>query len=505
MRQILVEGLALASVGGTLAWWITKWSVRTWAVSTVSRYQVQNYVVDTRTLSYLVATSVVAAILFSIVPTYKVVQLGLGDALKGDARGVTQSRRGKHLTLGLVAGQMALAIVLLSGASVLVRSLLKIVDADAGVHDPQHVLVAGIKLPSDEYTSPDTRLAYFDRIETQLRTILGIDEVTVASTIPVNAARSRPLEIEGRPGPPDQDESVGFLTTGSDYFRVVGASVISGRDFNTGDRMESLPVAIINQSFADKFWPSEQPLGKTLRVTDRTKSNAWRVVVGVVPNIMQGDATRQRFAPLVYIPFQQEPTALAVDSSNTAFNGAYFLLHSRVPADHVAETVRSELQKSDPDMILEDFMTLDRNFAFRRGRMDLAHAELGKYASVAPIFAVIALLLAAIGLGAVIAHSVNQRTKDIGIRMAIGAAAQDIRMMVLSDGMLPVAIGMTLGLVVSLAVNRMLQSQLVGVSPYDPVTMVGAPAVLTLVALLACLIPARRAMNVDPTIALRHD
>jgi putative ABC transport system permease protein len=155
--------------------------------------------------------------------------------------------------------------------------------------------------------------------------------------------------------------------------------------------------------------------------------------------------------------------------------------------------------------MLEDFTTLKASFAFRADRMDLEHAEIGKYAAVAPIFALIALLLAAIGLYAVIAHSMSQRTKEIGVRMAIGAAAEDIRRMVFSDGMLPVTIGMILGLAASLAVNRILQSQLVGVSPYDPVTMAGAPVVLILVALLACQVPARRAMNVDPAVALRHD
>jgi putative ABC transport system permease protein len=137
--------------------------------------------------------------------------------------------------------------------------------------------------------------------------------------------------------------------------------------------------------------------------------------------------------------------------------------------------------------------------------MDLQHVEMGKYASVAPIFALIALLLAAIGLYAVIAHSMSERTKEIGVRMAIGAAADDIRRMVLRDGMLPAAAGMILGLAAALAVNRILQSQLVGVSPYDPLTMAGALMVLVLVALLACQLPARRAMKIDPVIALRHD
>jgi ABC-type antimicrobial peptide transport system permease subunit len=171
----------------------------------------------------------------------------------------------------------------------------------------------------------------------------------------------------------------------------------------------------------------------------------------------------------------------------------------------VARAVRAEVRKLDPDLQLADLTTLKTHFAFDRDSMDAEHSELAKQAAVSPVFALIALLLAAIGLYAVISHSVSQRTKEIGVRMAIGAAAGDIRGMVLRDGILPVAIGMIVGLGASLAVNRILQSQLVGVSPYDPITMAGAPVVLILVALPACLIPARRAMNVDPAVALRHD
>jgi putative ABC transport system permease protein len=216
-------------------------------------------------------------------------------------------------------------------------------------------------------------------------------------------------------------------------------------------------------------------------------------VVGVVPNIMQGDATRQYFKPLVYVPIRQEPPARA-----------FFLLRTGVHLDQVARAVRGEVQKLDPDLILENFQTLKASFAFDGDYMDVEHMELGKDAAVAPVFALMALLLASIGLYAVIAHSVRQRTKEIGVRMAIGATTENIRRMILRDGMAPVAIGMILGLSASLAVNRVLQSQLVGVSPHDPVTMTGAPLALIFVALLACQIPARRAMNVDPAIALRH-
>jgi ABC-type antimicrobial peptide transport system permease subunit len=216
--------------------------------------------------------------------------------------------------------------------------------------------------------------------------------------------------------------------------------------------------------------------------------------VGVVSNIMQGDALRQSFKPLIYLPFRQQPSARA-----------FFFARTGVPPMQLAHAVRAELQTLDPDVILDVFSTLKARFAFERDYMDLEHSELGKHATIAPIFGLIALLLAAIGLSAVIAHSVSQRTKEIGVRMAIGAATSDIRRMILSEGLSPVAIGMILGLAASVGVNRVLQSQLVGVSPYDPGTLLAAPVILIVVALLACEIPARRAVNVDPAVALRND
>jgi putative ABC transport system permease protein len=495
MRQIFVENLTLTSVAGVLGWWITKWGVRTWAVETASIYQILDYTLDSGTLAYLVAISLAAAILFSLAPMGRVLQIGVNSALKSDAPGVTQGLRGKHLAAVLVAGQMALAIVLLSGAGVLARSLMNIVSANTGVRDSENVLVGLLSLPSDKYPSPASSLGYVDRFEAKVSAIPGIIDESVASNIPVNFGNLRAFEIEGRPNPPDGGEAVQFLSVGSDYFRVVEASAISGRDFNNGDRTASLPVAIVNQSFAARYWPREQPLGKRLHYIDRRKPAEWLTVVGVVPNIMQGDPTRRQFKPLVYLPFRQAPTVLGVN----------FLLRTGVPPRQVAQAVRLEIQKLDPDVILKKFTTLKASFGFDPNRMDRGHSEMGKYAAVAPIFALMALLLAAVGLYAVIAYSVTQRTKEIGVRMAIGAAAGDIGKMVLRDGMLPVAIGLVVGLASSFAVNRILQSQLVGVSPYDIATMTAAPVILIVVAFLACRIPARRAMRTDPAIALRYE
>jgi len=495
IRHILTESVLLAGAGGALGWWITKWAVRSWAVATSSPYQVVDYSVNSGTLAYLVAVSVAVAILVSFAPISRVVRMGVSGALKGDARGLTEGPRGKRLARVLVVGQMALAIVLLCGAGVLARSFVAIVSAKTGVRDPEHILVGSLTLPSDKYSTADARRGYFDRLATQLWTIPGIEQESVASTLPVSLGNLRTFEIEGRSGEQDLGESAQFLSAGPGYFLLVGASPVSGRDFDDRDRAAALPVAVVNESFAATFWPGEQPLGKRIRAIEQRKPGEWRTVVGIVPNIMQGDPLRQSFKPVVYVPLRQEPPG----------RRAWFLVRARGSQDHVARAVRADVQKLDPDVLLMDFTTLKAHFAFHRDSMDAEHSELAKQAAVSPAFALIALLLAAVGLYAVITHSVSQRTKEIGVRMAIGAAGEDIRRMVLRDGMLPVAIGMILGLAASLAVNRILQSQLVGVSPYDPVTMAGAPVVLILVALLACLIPARRAMNVDPAVVLRHE
>jgi putative ABC transport system permease protein len=494
IQQVLMESLVLAAVAGTLGWWITSWVIRSWAAATASRYQILDYRVDTGTLTYLVTISVVAAILFSLVPIAKVVRLSASGSFSGNVRGATQGPGGRHLSRVLVGGQMALAIVLLSGAGVLVRSLITIITAETGVRDPDQVLTGVLELPSDKYAEAASRLTFFDRLELQLKSLPGIQDASVANRLPVFGINSQAFEIEGRPSPPDSADAAPFVAVGSDYFQVLGASALAGREFGDSDRAGAVPVALVNQSFADRFFPGEQPLGNRVRVKTRDQSREWRTVVGVVSNIMQGDATRQNFKPLVYVPVRQEPP-----------KSAYFLLRADMDPDQVARAVRSEIQRLDSDLILEDFRTLKASFAFDGDNMDVEHMELGKDASAAPVFAFMALLLAAIGLYAVVAHSSSQRTREIGVRMAIGATAENIRGMILRDGLTPVAAGILLGLAASLAVNRVLQSQLVGVSPYDPLTMGGAPVVLLVVALVACQIPARRAMNVDPVVALRHD
>jgi putative ABC transport system permease protein len=494
VRQMLGESLALAGVAAPLAWWITKLSIRVWEDMTKSRYLALDYTVNSSTLAYLATISLAGAILIALVPIARVMQLGVDGPLKGDARGVTHGLRGKHLTAWLVAGQMALAVVLLLGAGVLVRSFDKIVRADTGVRNPERIMVGRLRLPSDKYPAPAARTEFLDRVDAQLRTLAGSEDVSISSMIPTRGVNPRRVEIDGRPGGLNGGESVQVLTVGPEYFRVMGQPMISGRDFNKRDDAAAPLVVMVNQSFADTFWPGEDLVGKRLRTFERETPGPWRAVVGIVPNVMQGDATRQSFKPVVYVPFRQQP-----------FARPFVLVRTSVPPNLLTQAVRAEIHKLDGHVLVEELGSLKSAFAFDRDNMDLEHADLGKYAVIAPVFAVIALVLAAVGLVAVIAHAVGQRTKEIGIRMAIGAANQDIARMIVREGMRPVAIGLLAGLVASAGANRILQSQLVGISPYDPLTMAAGPIVLIAVALIACHIPARRAMHVDPVVALRHD
>jgi putative ABC transport system permease protein len=264
--------------------------------------------------------------------------------------------------------------------------------------------------------------------------------------------------------------------------------VLAGREFNEADGVSGVPTVLVNQRFASRFWPGEDALGKRLRLFDGKAPEAWLTVVGVVANIAQNDATRQDLNTLVYLPYRQKPAA-----------AMWIIAQTRVPPGSLGTTFRREVQalNSDLPIWLGPFTLSERLASIYWNR--------GVYGALFLIFAAIALLLASIGLYAVIAHSVSQRTQEIGIRMALGGTALDILKLVLKQGILQLGIGLAIGLAAAFAITPVLRSLLVQVSPADPITFIVASAALILSATLGCLIPARRAMRVDPVDALRHE
>jgi len=493
-RQLFTESALVAMVGGGLGVWLAQLGLRVWIDATWTRYVVLDYSGGVEIVAYWAAITAASAVLFGCIPIVRVLRAEVSGGLKGDVRGATMSRGTKRLSAALVAGQMALAIVLLAGAGVLARSLWNIIGADTGVHGADRILVGEVQVPREEYPSPEARNGYWDRLQAQLETIPGVETVTLASTIPVGNPGAVPFELDSGETDAERKPMVTRLAAGPDYFRTLGAEMLAGREFTNADGQGAQPVAIVNQSFVNQYWPGQSIIGKRIGFRGQEEQTRWYSVAGVAANIMQDRALRDKFVPIVYLPFRQDPSAIAA-----------LFVRTRVPANQLAPSVRAAIEGSAPGVTLEDYSTLQATFGFDRDRMDLEHAELGKHAAVAPIFAILALLLGAIGLYAVVAHSVGQRTKEIGVRMALGAVPGAIRRLILGEAFAPVLAGMVIGLAASLGINRVLQSQLVGVSPYDAITFSAAPLILLLVAALGCLLPVRRAMQVDPGVALRHE
>ncbi|MBV8843802.1 MAG: ABC transporter permease [Bryobacterales bacterium] len=487
MRQLLVESVMLSSLGGTLGWWIAKWGVRSYAAAMANKssWLIIDYRMDNRVLAYLIAISIGTGILFGLAPALRLSKLDVNTALKDGSRGATSGGRGKRLSAVLVTGEMALAVVLLAGAGVMIRSFLKIHNSNMGI-DPDNLLAGAVTLPQSRYTGDQT-IAFSERLLMRVSAMPGVESAALAESLPSAGAAKYTYELERGPAVEyGSRPSIGGLKISPNYFRTVRATVLAGREFGERDVASSAPVAIVNRLFAENSWPGEDPIGKRIRLFNDKSPDAWRTVVGVVSNIVQRDINRQRADPIVYLPYAQKP-------------GPYIwvLARTRVRPGILANAFRREVQVLDSDLPLYGpFALSDRLERYGDSRF---------YGNLFLIFAAIALLLASIGLYTVVALSVRQRTQELGVRMAMGATPADILKLVFTEGMAPLGCGLAIGLAGSFAVNRVLQAALVRVSPSDPLTLVVSSGILIVAAMLGCWIPARRAMRVDPVVALRHE
>jgi putative ABC transport system permease protein len=423
IRQLLIESVMLSCVGGFLGWWIAEWGVRAYqlAMAQKASWLIIDYAMDYRVLGYLIAISIGTGLLFGLAPALRLSKLDVNAMLKDGGRGSTSGGggggRGKHLSGLLVSGEMALAVVLLAGAGVMIRSFLKVHTADVGVKTA-NLLVAHIALPSAKYPGAEAQISFYERLKTGLEAIPGVESMAIADRLPTDGSRHLPYELAGTPQV-DQGlrPKISALVIGPGYFKTSGAAVFSGREFSDADGAAGVPVAIVNQRFASKFWPGEDALRKRLRFFNGSAPGPWLTVVGVASNIIQNDAARQEFDPLIYLPYRQQPSG---DMSVIA--------RTRIPPENLGAAFRREVQAVDPDLPIYGPFAADYWDRFSDSRF---------YGILFLIFAAIALLLASIGLYTVIAHSVSRRTQEIGIRMAIGATARDIRKLVLRQGMLP--------------------------------------------------------------------
>jgi putative ABC transport system permease protein len=491
VRQLLIESVMLSAIGGIFGWWIAEWGVRAYGLVANPPAQswsdhLLDFTMDGRAFAYLIAISTGTGLLFGLASALRLSKIEVNATLKDGSRGATGGGRAKRLSALPVIGEMALAVVLLSGAGLMIRSFLNLYNADLGIKTA-NILTALVQLPVAKYPRAEAQLSFYARLQTLLEAVPGVEAVAIADYLPTQFPKHLPYELAGAtPVDAPRRPTLAAVAVSPGYFRTLGATVLSGRDFNDTDGITGIPAAIVNQQFAAKSWPGENALGKRFRLFDGKVPEGWRTVVGVVPNIAQN--TQQEFDPLVYLPYRVKPAG-----------SMWVFVRTRVPPGSLATTFRREIQALDSDLPiwLGPFTLADR--------LEWNWHTNAVSGALFLIFASIALVLASIGLYAVNAYSASQRSQEIGIRIAMGATASDIHKLVFVQGMLPLGIGLTIGLAASVAANRLLQSALVDVSPTDPITLVVASGVLALSGTVGCLIPARRAMRVDPVVALRHE
>jgi predicted permease len=490
IRQLLVESVMLSMTGGVLGWLLSIWGVAVFdraAASGNGRPLNIDFSMDAHVLAFLIAISIGAGILFGLVPALRLSRLDVNSALKDGSRGASTGGRGKYLSGLLVVSETALAVVLLAGAGLMIRSFVNLYHTSTGVK-VENVLTMRLALPATKYPKGDNQIDFHQRLKERLERLAGVDSVAIASNLPTGGGPTFSYEVEGS-GPVDEKRrpTVTALVIGPDYFRVMSVPVLRGRGFTEADAGTGAPVVMVNQRFAETHWRGDDPIGRRLRVFNGRAPDSWMTVVGMVPNILQNDISVKQIDPLIYIPYRQKPRQdMAV------------VARTRIPPNSLSTAFRKEVQTMDQDLPVYNLWSME-------DRLVRNYWPWRIFAMLFGIFAAIALLLASIGLYAVIAHSVSQRTQEIGVRMALGATARNVSGLVFTQGMRQTITGLGVGLAAAFAMTRVLRTMLIQVSSWDPATYTGIVVVLGLAAMMGCWIPAQRAMSIDPARALRSE
>ena len=480
IRQLLAESLLLSAAGGIIAWFIANWGLRAFdaAVIPTGKPVWIDFSMDYRAFAYLAAISITTAILFGLAPALRLSRIDLNTVLKEGGR-AGAGVRGKYLSGVLVVVEMALAVILLTGAGLMMRSFLWAYNRSTGV-DTSNVLTMRLDLPDKKYAKPEQQTAFYRSLCERLGALPGVEAAAV------NSRNGLTYELEGKPGDAKSRPTADSIMVSQGYFEILRVAPLRGRILTAADHTSGLPAVVVSRTFASKAWPGEDPLGKRLRVFQNDTPHDWMTVVGMTPDILP-TTNRVEPDPTIYIPFRLEPRLWAAVTART-----------RVPPTSLSQAFRREVAAIDQDLPVREVRTLEENLAMNYWPLRVFGAMFG-------IFAAIALLLATVGMYAVVAYGVNQRTHEIGVRVALGASAATILRMVFKTGMRQTAIGLVIGLAAAFGITRVLSTILVGVSPTDPLTFTGVGLVLIAAATLGCAIPARRAMRVDPAIALRHE
>jgi putative ABC transport system permease protein len=484
IRQLLTETTLIGILGGVGGLLLAHWGLFALLKLPQGFVNTKEATLDGRVLLFALAVSVVTGWLFGLVPALQLVKPELQSFLKEGARGSGEGSRWNRVRNAFVVTQVALSLLLLVGAGLLIRSFDKLLQVNVGFNT-ERLLSLEYRLPRAKYKEPVAQWNFHRQVVDRLQEVSGVKSASLVRGLPFsgNGGTTRIVLPDREPAPKGMEPEVMFNTTMPNYFETIGIPLLKGRLFGNQDQANTPTVVVVNQTMAQRFWPNQDPLGKQIKFAQEGSS---ATIVGVV-----GDAKHywleEDQRPQMYDVYSQDPGLFAT-----------VVIRTNVEPLSLTEPVRQAIWKVDADQPMWKIRTVeflvDRSTADRRFLMAL----MG-------IFAGLALVLTIIGLYGVISYLVNQRTQEIGIRMALGAQVGDIMRMVLKQGMVLVLTGVALGLAAAWMLTRLMSTLLFHVSATDPLTFVSISLLLITVALLACYIPARRATKVDPLVALRYE
>jgi putative ABC transport system permease protein len=488
IRQLLTESTLMGLAGGAVGVLIANWGLSALiALSPEDIPRLDQIGIDGRVLIFTVLVSLLTGLLFGLVPALQASNPDLNESLKESGRSATSGVERRRVRSALVVIEVALSLVLLIGAGLMIKSFSRIQKVDPGF-DPDRIVSMNIQLSRTKYQGP-LSTQFFRQLIERVEAMPGVESAGATTAIFIDALpNSTNFTVEGRPPvPPAEQIETPVDSVTPSYFRTMGIALLNGREFTEQDGLESTPVAIINDTFARRFWPGEDPIGKRFKFGDSDSNAPWMTIVGVV-----GDMRRTGLDVDVrcetFLPYTQR-----------RFIG-FLSLVVRAKSDPraIASAVRDQVWAIDPAQPVSHIQTMDETLG---GLMAQRRLNMVLFA----LFGGVALLLAAVGVYAVISYSVTQRTHEIGIRMALGADRSDVLRLIIRNGMTLVLIGVAIGLLAAFGLTRMMTALLFGVSATDLTTFVAFSAVLSGVALAACFVPALRAIKVDPMVALRYE
>jgi putative ABC transport system permease protein len=484
IRQLLIESLTLAGLGGAagllLAWWAIK--LLAW-IKPGNLPRVEEITLDARVFAFAAIVSIITGLLFGSAPAWTASRPDLQKMLKEG--GVAPSRSRRAFRNLLVTAEVAVAVLLLAGAGLLINSFLRLQRVRTGV-EVDRVLTAFVGLPDSKYDSPTKLTAFYKELLNRIEALPGVESASAGTALPLGGGGlNDPIMIEGRKLEMSNPSFAAWQIVTPRHFKTLGVPILRGRGFDERDNADAPPVAVINESMARKYWPNEDPIGKRFSLGLASPKNPFAEIVGIARDI-----------PHRAIDSKPEPN-FYFSALQRMRSHLYLFIHSTADPASLGESIRRQVQAIDPDQPLTEVRTLNEVIASTTAPRRFNTVLFG-------VFAAAALTLASLGVYSVIAYSVTQRTQEIGVRMALGARGADVVRLILRQGMIPVAAGVTLGLGGALASTRVMKSLLFEVSPTDPLTFALIVILLTAVALCACLVPARRAAKVDPMVALRR-